>query len=401
MSTQQKEIVLLVDDDTHLLSGLERRLRKRFDIFTAANGDDALAYLAKGEEIAVIVCDQMMPRTDGMAVLRRFKEISPETVRIMLSGHDESTLIKDAINNAEVYRFLTKPVSLDMLAHAIEGGLQQHRVQAAEHNLIYAADENENSLTEIVADEVIKSLGDVALKLKAKAAEALRKIQDEGTIILTPLSTITGETAPLMYADFDHLARDKVRSILFALGKSDEIVAKIDILRFGRVANHTYENLFDLPDGRLIFDLHFSTLYHSRFAMMYLNICQNLMGAVRERLIFRILDIPRDLLASRVTELVNRIKPFSNAVVLDIDPVAAANRDISLGHYPYIGFDCEKWFATPQSLRPLSQNIENAKRSGSRVIAFNSDGTAQMDQIFQTLKVDLAHCLAPRNPDKP
>lgn len=118
--------VLIVDDDLRLIAGLRRRLRRRYDLVTAAGGGEALAMLRAGRTFAVIVCDMRMPGIDGIEVLRRFRERSPQTVRLMLTGADDQRTAVQAINEGAIFRFLNKPCTVEDMIAAIDAGLDHH-----------------------------------------------------------------------------------------------------------------------------------------------------------------------------------------------------------------------------------------------------------------------------------
>jgi YesN/AraC family two-component response regulator len=101
--------LLLVDDEENILASLRRLLRRDgYRILTASGGEQGLEVIAKND-VDVIVSDQRMPNMTGTEFLRKVKDLSPETVRIVLSGYTELQSITDAINEGAIYKFLTKP----------------------------------------------------------------------------------------------------------------------------------------------------------------------------------------------------------------------------------------------------------------------------------------------------
>jgi CheY-like chemotaxis protein len=101
--------LLLVDDETRILSALKRVLRRDgYRILTAGSAAEGLELLACNK-IAVVVTDQRMPEMAGVEFLQRVKDLYPDVVRIMLSGYTDFHSITDAINRGAVYKFLTKP----------------------------------------------------------------------------------------------------------------------------------------------------------------------------------------------------------------------------------------------------------------------------------------------------
>ncbi len=62
-----------------------------------------------GRDVAVLVSDNMMPGMRGVDILARARSISPDTVRIMMTGFADLPTAIDAINRGEVFRFVVKP----------------------------------------------------------------------------------------------------------------------------------------------------------------------------------------------------------------------------------------------------------------------------------------------------
>ena len=117
--------VLFVDDDLSVLHGLVRRMRKEpFELRTATSGEEALGILARSS-IDLIVSDMNMPGMSGMDFLAKVAKEYPDCVRIMLTGRPTLDVAMDAINNGEVYRFLTKPYDAGALAALIRKALEQ------------------------------------------------------------------------------------------------------------------------------------------------------------------------------------------------------------------------------------------------------------------------------------
>ena len=107
--------VLIVDDEQHVLQSLKRLLRRDgYAVHLADSGPAALEILAK-TEIAVIICDQRMPRMTGAEVLAQAYKICPDTVRITLTGYTDLAAAQTSINEGHVNRFLLKPWDDDHL----------------------------------------------------------------------------------------------------------------------------------------------------------------------------------------------------------------------------------------------------------------------------------------------
>jgi response regulator RpfG family c-di-GMP phosphodiesterase len=113
METEQKPSsepinVLYVDDEQTNLFSFKASFRRDFKVFTAISGQEGIEIVEK-ENIHIIVSDQRMPGMTGIEMLQKIKEKHPEPIRILLTGYADITAVIDAINQGEVYRYVTKP----------------------------------------------------------------------------------------------------------------------------------------------------------------------------------------------------------------------------------------------------------------------------------------------------
>ncbi len=131
-----KEKILLVDDEPALLRGLRRQLGAHFHLQLANGPEEGLAALASGTEFAVVVSDMRMPGMSGLEFLKEVMKRSPETVRVMLTGNSDVVTAVDAVNEGNIFRFLRKPCSTDLMKRCLEASLRQHRLLRAERELI-------------------------------------------------------------------------------------------------------------------------------------------------------------------------------------------------------------------------------------------------------------------------
>lgn len=130
------ERILFVDDESNVLNAIKRQLTNKFCIDTATAPQEALKAVSQNGLYAVVVSDLRMPVMDGIQFLSKVRDISPDTIRMMLTGNaDMDTAIK-AINEGSVFRFLTKPCTEDELINVLNNGLKQYRLVTAEKELL-------------------------------------------------------------------------------------------------------------------------------------------------------------------------------------------------------------------------------------------------------------------------
>lgn len=136
MSTTERPRILCVDDEPSVLEGLTRILRRQYDIQSAAGGDTALKRIQDDGPFAVVMSDLRMPKVDGISLLGQIRSIAPDTVRILLTGHADVSAAIDAVNQGNIFRFLTKPCPTEVLLQALNASVEQHSLITAERVLL-------------------------------------------------------------------------------------------------------------------------------------------------------------------------------------------------------------------------------------------------------------------------
>ncbi len=129
-------LILLVDDEPDLLTGLQRSFAKRLPdtkIVTAPGGKEALDILEQ-ETVALVLMDIMMGETNGLEVLDSIHSIRPDLTVIMMTGYGTIELAVDAIRRG-AWDFVTKPLELDLLTRMLNKGLERSRLLNENKNL--------------------------------------------------------------------------------------------------------------------------------------------------------------------------------------------------------------------------------------------------------------------------
>ena len=101
--------ILCVDDESNILSALKRMLSlEGYVVSTCQSGKEALELL-KTQAFDLIITDLRMPEMDGIALLKEIKLLYPIMTRVMLTGNADLESAKAAINDGEVFKYLSKP----------------------------------------------------------------------------------------------------------------------------------------------------------------------------------------------------------------------------------------------------------------------------------------------------
>ncbi len=135
MSDSGLASILLVDDELEMLEALVRGLHRMYSFTTACEGHAALEILRHQPGFAVLASDLRMPGMGGIEFLRQARQIAPDTVRILFTGHADLADAVEAVNEGFIYRLLTKPCPLPKFKNALDAADEQYHLITAERVL--------------------------------------------------------------------------------------------------------------------------------------------------------------------------------------------------------------------------------------------------------------------------
>lgn len=134
--TTSEDAILIVDDETHILSALKRVLSDDpVVIYTAESGERGMVIL-EDAPVKVIVSDHRMPGMSGTDFLSRVRLKYPGIVRIMLTGYASIDAAINAINEGEIYRFLVKPWNDHEILLTIRAALEKYNLEEENRRLL-------------------------------------------------------------------------------------------------------------------------------------------------------------------------------------------------------------------------------------------------------------------------
>lgn len=111
--------VLLVDDERPLIELFAEALSPFFDVVLASTARDAGFQMHK-HTFKVVVCDHLMPGGNGLSFLVHAREEYPNTQRVLVTGYMKPEMLLRSVNEAALYRYLLKPVSLPELVKTVQ-----------------------------------------------------------------------------------------------------------------------------------------------------------------------------------------------------------------------------------------------------------------------------------------
>jgi response regulator RpfG family c-di-GMP phosphodiesterase len=216
-----KPRVLCVDDEPNVLEGLRDTLRRSFDVRIATSGIEALQLLKQEPDAyTVVVSDMRMPVMDGAAFLREARRWAPDATRMLLTGFADIEAAVSAVNNAQLFRFLTKPCAPKDLVGACTAALVQHRLVTAERVLLeQTLHGSVKALADVLALANPVAFGravsiQVSVKALAKAVGMRETWEVEVAAMLAPIGAVTlpASTAEKLYTGAP-LSEDEVAMV--------------------------------------------------------------------------------------------------------------------------------------------------------------------------------------------
>jgi DNA-binding NtrC family response regulator len=114
-----KDAILVVDDEAPILEAFAAALEPYFDVSTATSSREA-DFMLRKKEFKVVISDHLMPGGNGMSFLVRAREEYPQMQRILVTGYMKPEMLIRSVNEAALFRYLLKPVTLSELIKVVQ-----------------------------------------------------------------------------------------------------------------------------------------------------------------------------------------------------------------------------------------------------------------------------------------
>ena len=126
--------ILYLDDEPDNLLAFKAVFRRQYNILSAQNADEGLALL-RSHAVDLIISDQRMPHTTGVAFFEQILDEFPEPIRMILTGYSDVQAIVDAINKGKVYHYITKPWKMEELKVIMDNALETYSLKRRNRQL--------------------------------------------------------------------------------------------------------------------------------------------------------------------------------------------------------------------------------------------------------------------------
>lgn len=133
--------ILYVDDEPDNILAFKAVFRRQYTIFSTQSAEQALEVL-RSEPIDLIISDQRMPHTTGVAFFEQIIDEFPDPIRMILTGYSDVQAIIDAINKGKIYHYITKPWKMEELKLVMDKAFEVYSLKRQNQQL----EEERNSL---------------------------------------------------------------------------------------------------------------------------------------------------------------------------------------------------------------------------------------------------------------
>jgi two-component system, HptB-dependent secretion and biofilm response regulator len=171
--------ILYVDDEANITAAFKRQFKEKYDVYLANSGSDALALLEEHDDLQVIIVDHNMPHMTGTTFLEKARRISSLAVFIMLTGETDKDVVVEALHKGEIYRFLNKPCSFEVLEKSIDDGIARYVVTELKEKLALTAKELQETNNQLESKVVQLRELNYQLELEQAENESEMKIAKE------------------------------------------------------------------------------------------------------------------------------------------------------------------------------------------------------------------------------
>ncbi len=218
---QSRPQVLLVDDEPRILRSLKAALKKHYNISTAQNGNEAKRIIKNNKALSVIISDERMPGLLGHELLAWSKQHRPEMTRILMTGYSDLQAIQNSINEAEVFKYITKPWNIREVKEVIDHGIIHVATNEEYHNSEAVAGPTECQLA-------IMNRVNANDKIYAKVAKSLAKNPILAHNIGAVLSALANNAhIGVLFIDDDQVSEDTINLVTMIHEKYPSVVIMV------------------------------------------------------------------------------------------------------------------------------------------------------------------------------
>ena len=202
----QDKHLLVIDDEVEITKSIFRQFRRKYKVYTATNSNEALDIM-ESNPIQVVVSDQRMPGMTGVDFFSKIKNKYPDALKMILTGYSDIEAVIGAINEGQVFRYLTKPWNPVELEMAVDEAFDKYDLISSNKKLMKELHEANQSLENKVIERTAELKG-ANEKLKMLNVEKNKYIGIVAHDLRNPIGNAFS-FSNLLISDFDAFSEDE------------------------------------------------------------------------------------------------------------------------------------------------------------------------------------------------
>lgn len=226
--------ILIVDDEVGVLNALDLTFKDEYNVFPAANGENAWSIMEEND-ISLVISDHSMPGMTGVELMKKISQKYPDTIRMLITGYTEENLLMDAINTGHIYSFISKPWDVQEVRDTVKEGIKSYERTHASREPhirtlldaeIISSEQLETALQVKRAErkplgQILAEHGVISSSQLDEAMKLRREERKELTQVLMERGFISSNDLEMAREQQEHEGRGLV-NILVDLGYADE-----------------------------------------------------------------------------------------------------------------------------------------------------------------------------------
>jgi signal transduction histidine kinase len=260
---EQDYNLLIIDDEIEITKSIARQFRKKYKVFSATSAKEGLDIMEK-EHIQVILSDQRMPDMSGVDFFSVIKDKYPDALKLLITGYSDIEAVIGAINEGQVFRYVTKPWNPDELESIVREAFEKYELITNNRRLMLSLQDSNIRLEEKVKIRT-SELEKLNSRLYDLNQEKNRYIGMVAHDLRNPIGIAEAFSGTLL-EDFDTLTKSSQLEYIGLINKSCSF--SLDLI-------HEFLDISKIEAG--IFDLNLS--HHNYLSFLTDNVKRNEMLA--------------------------------------------------------------------------------------------------------------------------
>jgi signal transduction histidine kinase len=232
--------LLVIDDEPEITRSLKRQFRGKYNVFTATSAMDAFPIL-ENENIQVVISDQRMPGLTGVDFFAKIKSKYPDALKLILTGYSDIEAVIGAINEGQVFRYITKPWNPLELEVAIKEAFEKYELITNNKKLLVKLQDANATLESKVKERTaeLEALNETLTQLNLEKNKYIGIVAHD---LRSPIGSAF-QFSELLYEEFDHFPKQNILQYLDFIKKRCEFALDLiaDILDVSKIEAGIFE----------------------------------------------------------------------------------------------------------------------------------------------------------------